>query len=241
VYTLESRVQVVRLDRLLRRELTRRVVRPLLRRAGGAQRDATRPVAALARAMDGLWQAGRRAAGALRPLPEGVRVLPIDRFDGRFDELWRRVSPGYPVAVRRDARYLEWRYRAYPGRTYEVAAAERDGALVGYVVYYSAARHGLLYGHLVDFLVDRGDPAARDALFAHATRELERAGVDLTTVYVPPRDEFFREGLKRRGFLVGWPKHPMLARDEDDRIGAAHMANRDGWFFTRGDSDLDVS
>jgi hypothetical protein len=189
-----------------------------------------------------LWQAGRRATRMLRrrPAGSGVTVSRITRFDERFDELWRRVGPSHGVLVVRDAAYLNWRFTERPDCTYEIAAAERDGRVQGYVVYYAKRRGELLYGQVVDFLVDRGDRAARDALFVHASRELERTGVDLATCYLPPHNGFYREGLRRSGFWIARPKQPVLVADPA-RLMGPDVFRRPDWFFTRSDSDLDFN
>jgi hypothetical protein len=220
VCTLENRIQIVRPRRLVARVAGSRV-------AGAA--------AGL------LWEAGRRALRTLRaPARRGVTVSRVGRFDARFDDLWRRVGPAHGILVVRDAAYLNWRFTERPDCTYEIAAAERSGRVAGYVVYYPRQREGLLHGQIVDFLVDREDRDARDALFAHASRALERTGVDLTTCYVPPHEAFYREGLRRCGFWIGRAKQPVLVTDPHAALAPGCLEARE-WFFTRGDSDLDFN
>jgi hypothetical protein len=220
VYRLENRIRVVRPDRLL---------------PGGN-------VAALA----ALGRAGARLCNGVTRAPflrgpdSAIAIAPISCFDERFDELWRRVAPGYGAAVVRDRRFLAWRYAEIPDRRYAIAAALRGGEVTGYVVFYARQRRGLAFGHVIDLLVARDDPGARDALLAHAVEELERQGVDLVTCYLSPHDAFLRAGLRRCAFFIARRSAPVLARYGASAGGGALPPPHE-WFLSRGDSDLDMA
>lgn len=222
VYRLENRIRVVRPDRLLAATNGARV----LGRAAGWVLGAASSAAAAA-----------RRAGA----DAGVAVVPTRRFDERFDDFWRRVAPGYPAAVVRDSRFLAWRYLEIPDREYAIAAAERGGEVAGYVVFYVRHRRGLVFGHVIDLLVAKGDAGARDALLAHAVEELERRGVDLVNCYLSPYDAFLRAGLRRCGFFFAKQSGAVVARDGARPPGAAAAVEPREWFVSRGDSDLDMA
>jgi hypothetical protein len=219
VTMLESRVQIVRLENVL---------------AGTAARPA-------ARAAGALWSAGRRAARWIaRRRASAVRVSSLTRFDERFDDLWRRVGPAHGTLTVRDAAFLNWRYAERPDCAYRIGAVEHGGRLEGYVVCSVRRRQELVFGHVVDYLVNRADAAARDALFADAAAELAREGVDVTTCYVPGDDAFYREGLRRCGLRFARPRQPVLCLgDRPVDAGAAQVPRQ--WFFTRGDSDFDLT
>jgi len=218
---LDSHVRIVRADRVLRSK--------------------TR-CAALAATGGWLWKAAGGVSARFRRVgaDAGVTVRALDHFDERFDALWRRVAPDYPVTVVRDRPYLTWRFVDTPERCYRFGVAERAGEVEGYVVFCSRPREGLVYGHVVDFLVDRRNPGARDALLSYATERLEVMGVDLVTSYACSRDAFFREGFKRCGFPFSKPKRPIIAWDGTGVVGATTLARAEDWFFTRGDSDIDM-
>jgi hypothetical protein len=169
----------------------------------------------------------------------GVQIARVPRCDERFDRLWRRVAPELGAAVVRDRRFLNWRYVDIPGRRYTIAAAEREGELQGYVVYYARRRDGVAYGHVIDLLVTRAAPACRDALLAYAVRDLKRLDVDVITSYAAPHDTFLRTGLRRAGFPVARRGPAVLAIDR--AIGAPRAIEPADWFLTRGDSDLDMA
>lgn len=217
VCRLESWARVVRADRLLLARILRRL------------RNAAVPPGGL-----------EGAPGPLhaRPRADGpIEIVPVARFDERFDALWDRVAPELGTAVVRDRRFLNWRYVDIPGRRYAIAAAERRGELEGYVVYYARWRDGVLFGHVIDLLVARAAASTRDVLLAYAVDELKRSGVAVITSYATPHDTFLRSGLRRAGFPFARRGPAVLAID-----GAGACAIHPGdWFLTRGDSDLDMA
>src|SRR5688500_3185153 len=60
-----------------------------------------------------------RVVSRTRPLKEEVEV--VRRFDARVDRLWERLSNRFTLAVRRDARYLNWKYAEPPHVRYLMA------------------------------------------------------------------------------------------------------------------------
>src|ERR671920_709774 len=89
-----------------------------------------------------------------RSRPLRAECEPIRRFDSSFTALWERLAPKFDLAVRRDARYLNWRYIEPPHVRYSAVALRRQGETHGYAVYRH--RHEPLgrVTMLVDFLVD---------------------------------------------------------------------------------------
>jgi hypothetical protein len=218
VVRLENRIRVARADQ---------VVGALRRHAG---------LAAVARRA---WRVAQGAALGLRRAPDrGVELAETRAFDARFDRLWQRVAAGVGAAVVRDSRFLQWRYQEIPDHRYRVVAAERGGELAGYAVFYARERRGLMFGHVIELLAPPDGAGARDALLSFAAEELERAGADLVTCYLSPYDAFLREGLRRCGFFFAKPSRAILARVGPG--GAPSLPSPRDWFFSRGDSDLDM-
>lgn len=92
------------------------------------------------------------AAGALaRPLNWALQVISsqtwaavqedfvareIDSFDDRFDALWERAAPDFPVIGERTAKYLHWRYGLFPLRRSSIFGllSRDESKLLGYIV-----------------------------------------------------------------------------------------------------------
>jgi len=93
-----------------------------------------------------------------------VSVEIIEEFGKEADVLWDKVSPNYLFAIKRDKRYLNWRYLDARSGSFDVYAAYSNHQLLGYCVtrvkrFKDSAPSGLI----VDILTypDRLDIASR--------------------------------------------------------------------------------
>ncbi len=173
----------------------------------------------------------RRALGAA-----GTEAAPLERFPDEVGELSRAVEPRFGFMVRRDAAYLNWRFRENPSGLHSAVGLRRDGELVGYaVVQKPRGDDGV--GYLVDVLA-ADDEVARACVGAGLARLEE---LDASVVRATAIDGSWWAGiLEGAGFL--------RPRDEDHLIVILHphrpdhplvAAARDtaSWYFTDGDRD----
>ena len=112
------------------------------------------------------WIAPRKPAPWLL-----VKAAPL--IDQRLDPLWKRLRKHYPLAVRRDQDYLDWRYKNHPTIEYRRVNLFDWGRPSGWVLYRSVAEKSLLIDllckpqHLsyylsavAHWLATRGEPPA---------------------------------------------------------------------------------
>ena len=124
------------------------LVKPISRRA---LRRPTWPVA-INRLVSALALPLVRVVSRAQPLKEEVEV--VRRFDARVDKLWERLAGRFTLAVRRDARYLNWKYIEPPHVRYTVALLKRGDDIDGYAVYrHMREPHGRVT-QIVDLLAD---------------------------------------------------------------------------------------
>lgn len=74
-------------------------------------------------------------AGPLRLPAAGDGVVELAAFDAGFDDLWARVRDDRLIAVKRDSRYLRWRYAQNPAERYRILACVDAGTITGYAVF----------------------------------------------------------------------------------------------------------
>jgi hypothetical protein len=65
---------------------------------------------------------------------EPAGVFAVKQVDGAFDRLWEQCRPYYPLAVKRDRRFLQWRFLQHPQKNYEIWGyySKQDWDLNGY-------------------------------------------------------------------------------------------------------------
>ncbi len=177
--------------------------------------------------------------GVWRGADAKVTVTRESRVPEAIDELYERFRAGRGCLLRRDLRYLDWRYAQAPGDDYEFYAARRGEALAGFVVLRPV--HELAPGActIVDCVVPADDDAAAAALLAtcHA-RARERGRRMLMAVFPAISPEFQR--LLDAGFTIEpssrWLERRLMLRSFDAKLTPEWMAEH--WWYTLGDSDL---
>lgn len=207
------------------------LMRPLSRRA---LRRAAWPMP-LNRLISAVTYPYIRFVARLRPL--GAQIEPIRHFDTRFDELWERVKPAFALAVRRDARYLNWRYVEPPHVRYSIVALKRDETIGGYAVYRHVQEPRGRVTLLVDFLADPQDVVGFQTLLRWVDREARAADSD--KIRTAALHGGFRQLLKRSGYFGVGSEVDMAVKINALEVGPQFYKHPEAWHVTLGDSDQD--
>lgn len=167
---------------------------------------------------------------------EGLSVRRTETFGPEFDALWERARASYRMCVRRDAAYLDWKYRRCPHKQYEVRSAWRGDTLSGYAVSRHEEYRGLRLGWIIDVFADSADHAAKDALIADVLADFHARGVARAQAFSLGRP--LADDLRRRGFREAPSPMQFCVRSRvggDDEV----LASRADWHVVFGDSDMD--
>ncbi|HEY8551349.1 MAG TPA: GNAT family N-acetyltransferase [Vicinamibacterales bacterium] len=170
-----------------------------------------------------------------KPLNGEVRL--IRRFDASFDRLWARVAPRLGLAVRRDARYLQWKFVSPPHVRYSIAALYRDNEAQGYVVYRHAREPRGRVTLLVDFLADPDDPETLVSLLRWVDREARAADSDKIRGFCLHAG--YRKILRREGYAQAASSLQFVVKINEIDLPADFYQRTDDWHITLGDSDQD--
>lgn len=170
-------------------------------------------------------------SGALR-----VRVRRVARCPAAVDELWARTRPELGVAVRRDRRYLDWRYADCPDVDYSILVAESrlGGRLLGLAVL----RFGWFdqpIATVVDLLVPSAERAALAALLAACHERARARGLAAVKLWMPPGTAL-HGALRELGYTV--EETPFLLNIRTGWHPERDALLRAGWYYTMGDSDI---
>jgi GNAT superfamily N-acetyltransferase len=190
--------------------------------------------AALARPLGALWRRLRPGSGDNATT---LRIEVATAPDASFDALWRDVSPTLPVAVRRDARFLAWRFHRFPrADRYTCLRVLRGDTALGYLVLRLGDKHGLRVGYLVDYLCA---PALVGDLLRCGLAALRERGASVAYMvhlspYFGPRD------MLRLGFVPRPSRWRLLVCDHKLTPAQQRLVRDPAqWFFTLADSDAD--
>ncbi|MCC2594607.1 hypothetical protein LKO27_14470 [Tessaracoccus sp. OS52] len=186
-----------------------------------------------ARVLGELVDAVRRLLPRRPPrLPEGWHLEELQTFGKEADELWDSVSGGYPVAIVRNAEYLNWRYIANPG-DYTILGLRQNGRLAGILVLAETLRRGVPVGEIVDFVCEADDEATFGTLISAAAEHSRARGhalVQAWSVFGTALDARMRRaGLRFNRTDVKFLTSPGLT----DPL----LADPDSWLLTQGDGN----
>ncbi len=172
-------------------------------------------------------------AGAGSLPPPTSAVVPLERFDARFDQLWQSVKDEIPVIGRRDARALTWRYTLNPLERYEILGYLQGEQLAGYAVC-KRYRDEL---HVVDFLAGLHAVEVAEQLVFGAIRLAQERGamtVSLWLNLIHP----LHLALEKYGFRNEAPITYFGARRLSSLLGDSTIYDYRNWYITMGDSDV---
>lgn len=172
----------------------------------------------------------------------GVRLEAIDRFDERVDAVWQASAAHHPVAARRDRAALAWRIDQRPDRDllhrhYLVVR----GRAAGYVVVRAGGTAEQPTAVVVDYLAP--PRWAAPLLVAAGVAAAHDRGAVAMSVKTrnEPADRFLRAaGFVRRPHGTDPPIRFMVHCTDDPEV-CALVTDRDRWFVTSADSDLEYA
>lgn len=180
----------------------------------------------------------RRLAGKIFPPPASygdLKIRKISSFNARFDVLWKKVSPVYPVIAERGSHYLNWRYGAEPGGRYVFFAAEKEGEIMGYTILrpVSKARTGVILD-----LFDARAPEVTQALLLHAAKYLATNGA--RKIETSFSNDYYETQLKNAGFsrLERAPASGeiLMARNFSPLVRDDVFYKPENWFINTADT-----
>ena len=171
----------------------------------------------------------------------GIEVFRLESFDERIDDLWRRASREHSVIGVRDSAYLNWRFNSRPDASYvAIAAANREGKILGYLVYRIIEQDCARWGYIVDFLSE-GDPSGTFALMVRRAEEMmSRDEVKAIVCFLAKAP--YRQVLRRAGFypsVFGTRSYVSGAIIKED-LSLRPFAEVQKWFITMSDGDAEM-
>jgi Acetyltransferase (GNAT) domain len=161
----------------------------------------------------------------------GYRLEEVRRTTPEWDDLFARVSGAYEFLVRRDARYVQWRYLDCPDVPYVVVAIRKLRRLVGWIVFRVTQNRFLLGDLLIH-------PAFPDALEVALRHVVPSHPVETIETWLPPRPQWLDLALRELGFETRPEPQDLSVMCVPFGWPDATARMRRSLFYTWGDSDL---
>jgi radical SAM superfamily enzyme YgiQ (UPF0313 family) len=164
-------------------------------------------------------------------------VAQIDRFDERADALWERCKEDLPLAIIRNAEYLNWRYIDCPDVNYLCIGVyhKKSGYLLGWAVLRLNWMTDDATG-LVDWLVPREDKKVAEILRRNLEHSAKVGGTKTVEAWFPPYSDEY-QWLLDNGYHEEKTKSVLVAHIfKPDLIDYEFINTK--WYYTMGDSDV---
>jgi hypothetical protein len=161
----------------------------------------------------------------------GYQLELVGAVTPEFDRLFERVARSYVFLIRRDSKYLRWRYLENPEAGAFIVAIRRWRQLVGWSVFRVRGTN-LVWG---DALFDRTARGAIEVLIRHVAPGYP---VERIEAWFPPRPQWFAEALQRLGFVQSGEPQDLSLMCVPFTLPDATQRMRDALYYTMGDSDL---
>jgi len=178
-------------------------------------------------------------AGVILPLwsrnaikSKSSQVCRVTEFTSEIEGMTQKASKNYDWIVKRDRRYLDWRFISNPDN-YHIWVCRREGEVVGYLVTKIGKFADLRVGYLADFLVNEECKDVFAELCASAIDHFRSENVDMVSSWAI-KDGYYQKNLTRFGFIRYKPV-PVIC--DNNNWGAVLIAKPMRWHFTMADSD----
>ncbi|MFC1576164.1 GNAT family N-acetyltransferase [Candidatus Omnitrophota bacterium] len=171
-----------------------------------------------------------------------IAIEEIFNFDDSFDDLWKNASLSVPLIVKRDSVSLNWRFIDQPYWKYRIfkATVKNHKKTKGYIALREGKIRGFNAGIISDIFADSGDIRTIFSLINFAIKYFEKKGtVDLIRCDILHKD--FADVLKKLGFMRTHSNSHFMITDIREGQDPEFVTNRNNWFVSYADSDLDLS
>jgi GNAT superfamily N-acetyltransferase len=163
------------------------------------------------------------------------RVVRLDRFDERFDELAERLLPRLGIAPVKTQAYLNWKHFDRPHLDAAAyLAMDGSGELLGFTVV-SVPRSGFHDAYVLELVADPDDTQTIIALALQAAEHSRTVGAyALQCVVSDPR---FARVLRQLLFVPRLPREPLFRANGERYVHPEVLGQVESWHFSYGDSE----
>lgn len=163
-----------------------------------------------------------------------MEIKEIDIFDERINVFWEKVSSDYPIILVRDKVYLNWRYTEEPHKKNTIFIAEKDGQILGYIIFNIMQRDDRgSYCAILDLLTIKDDSVILK-LLSFTINFLLKEKMDVVTFLTS--DSFQSKALNKLGFVKGKYSKKLIAVSYSPDFNANFFLNSGNWFITGGET-----
>jgi len=168
---------------------------------------------------------------------KGVNYQWIRHLDERVDSFWEKASMQYNIMVKKDFKYLDWRYCKRPNNDYHILQAERNGEIIGIIILKYEGNGNGRTGFIMEYLTVK-EPYLMENLVKRGLVFLSQHKVDEVFVRLssgdPVKDIFKKIGFKPKECRLG---SDAVYKTYSSKVEDSFLRDPSLWHISYGDCD----
>lgn len=165
-------------------------------------------------------------------LSVSAKIIELDNFDESFDLLWEKVKKYHNIIVKRDSKYLNWRFRLKPQSNYRIFGYIEGNQLLGYAIFKQYQTEV----DIVDILAIQEEKIGIELVLA-VLDFCRGNNINGVNSWVPVHDPLHLD-LEKLGFCNTHPVTYMGAYLLKQFYEISDITNVKNWHFMMSDSDV---
>jgi len=170
-------------------------------------------------------------------LRKNKSIEKLEKFHENDDLLWENNNSNYEIAVKRNYRYLNWRFFSKPSKDYVVYGIHKGESLSGYIALKVISSESGNYreGLIVDLFTEWDNSSLAKLLIVKAIKYFENMKCDVVRSWMMP-DFFYNSAYIQLGFKKAPSKISLYINTMgEDPINDVLKNSR--WFVQMADTD----
>jgi len=164
---------------------------------------------------------------------KNYEVKEIEKFDKSIDNFFDEIKSEFPIILKRDEKFLNWRYVQNPLKNYKKIIVYKEGKIEGFAVFRDGTLGGRKTGIIMDILSK--DKYSFRILLNYIIKYFKNEKMKIISCFMI-KNKFYNELLKK-GFvrvpISFLPKrNAFVVHSEDPKV-----LNIKNWYLSYGDWD----
>jgi hypothetical protein len=163
-----------------------------------------------------------------------LRFQKVEVFGEEVDQLWDRCRNRFKLSIRRDSKYLNWKFVNQPYLNYQKYLIYKEGKIYGVLIFRIGEPPEIPVGVITELYTDDDDSKDFFSILRYAENELTRKGA--TMIRCGTCESALKkclESLSFRKILVEIPVVRLPEGINDDIF-------KGPWLMSMGDHDIDI-
>ena len=165
---------------------------------------------------------------------ENFKIVKKKKFEKKINRLFENANSQYKVSLKRDYKYLNWRYSDRPDKKYHLFVFYKDNEIVGYSILKLYKEKNILRGHMIDLFYNIKFKGLFKCIILHSYKFFKNKKCTEMTLWLQG-DQKAQLELKNLKFKIH-SKRPFICKNLSLSKKLKLLLNKKNWYFTMGDT-----